>query len=255
MGIRKPPVPPASGLLQRHAKLMRAGSLVILLTCLDLTISLGQTPDTGWELRPKVTADIELLPRLRIQTWVENHDGLNYRFDRWRTGALLNRRLKPILKPHRQDIDDEKEHHLVFGAGYEYLHTIQNGSLKIENRILTQVTPNYAPGAGLLITDRNRAEFRWVNGVYDFRYRNKLVVERAFEINRFVFKPYLSGELYYDRNHHSWNQSRYGFGVQFPYKKALMLDTYLLHQNCTSCSQNPINMVGIYLTFYLRRSK
>ena len=234
---------------------MRAGCLVILLTCLDETISLGQTPDTGWELRPKVTADIELLPRLRIQTWVENEDGLNFRFDRWRTGALLNRRLKPILKPHRQDIDDEKEHHLVFGAGYEYLHTIQNGSLKIENRILTQVTPNYAPGAGLLITDRNRAEFRWVNAVYDFRYRNKLVVERAFEINRFVFKPYLSGELYYDRNHHSWNQSRYGFGVQFPYKKALMLDTYLLHQNCTTCSQNPINMVGLYLTFFFRSSK
>jgi hypothetical protein len=222
---------------------------------LNATLALGQAPDTGWELRPKVTADVELLPRTRIQTWVERHDGLNFSFRRWRGGALLNRRLKPILKAHRHDIDEENEHYLVFGAGYEYLHTIQNGSLKVENRIITQVTPHYLPGAGFLITDRNRAEFRWVNGVYDFRYRNKLVLERAFEIHGFRLKPYASGELYYDRNHHSWNQSQYGFGVQFPYRGRLMLDTFLLHQNCTSCSQNPVNMLGVYLTVYFRQPK
>jgi hypothetical protein len=32
--------------------------------------------------------------------------------------------------------------------------------------------------------------------------------------------------LYYDRNDHSWSQSQYGFGVQCPYKKHLMFDTY-----------------------------
>jgi len=163
--------------------------------------------------------------------------------------------MKPILKTHREDIDPEKEHHLVFAAGYEYLHTIQNGSLTIENRIITQVTPHYLTPGGFLITDRNRTEFRWVNGAYDFRYRNKLVVEHSLETHNFKFTPYASGELYYDRNHHSWNQSQYGGGVQFPYKNLLMLDIYLLHQNCTSCSQNPVNMLGATLNLYFRQSK
>jgi hypothetical protein len=95
-------------------------------------------------------------------------------------------------------------------------------------------------------------EFRWVNGAYDFRYRNRLVISRRFRTSAFRFTPYGSGELYYDRNHHSWNESRYGFGVQFPYKNRLMFDTYVLHQNCTSCGHNPVNMLGTTLNFYFR---
>ena len=238
------------------AGLWLTNCLIILLSLLsNSTPGRAQSPDVGWQGRPKLVADIELLPRTRLQAWGELQDGIDFSFQRWRTGFLLNRRLKPILKQHRQDIDAEKEHHLVFGAGYEYLHTIQNGSLKIENRIITQLTPNYLAPGDILITDRNRVEYRWVNGAYDVRYRNKLVVQHTFEFRNFQFAPYGSGELYYDRNHQSWNQNRYGGGVQFPYKKLLMVDTYLLHQNCTSCSQSSINMLGLTLNFYFRRSK
>jgi hypothetical protein len=212
-----------------------------------------QAPDAAWEVRPKMNAVVELIPRTRIETWGELQDGVNFPFRRWRTGAILSRRLKPILKFPIPDIDQNKEHHLTFGAGYEYLHTIQNGSTKNENRIIGEVTPRILL-AGLLFGDRNRTEFRWVNGAYDFRYRNKLVISRRFQTSAFRFTPYGSGELYYDRNHHSWNQSQYGFGVQFPYKNRLMLDTYVLHQNCTSCSQNPVNMLGTTLNFYFRNA-
>jgi len=51
--------------------------------------------------------------------------------------------MRPILKPHRRDIDENNEHYLVFGAGYEYLHTVQNGGKKIENRIIAQATPRF----------------------------------------------------------------------------------------------------------------
>lgn len=79
------------------------------------------------------------------------------------------------------------------------------------------------------------------------------MISDRLQAGRFRFTPYGSGELYYDRNHHSWNQNQYGFGMQFPYKKRLMLDTYLLHQNCTSCSQNPVNMIGATLNLYFRQ--
>jgi len=229
--------------------------LMLLLVCSNATLARGQSQDIGWETRPRLVADVELVPRTRIQAWGELQHGVNFSFQRWRTGFLLLRRMKPIVKAHRQDIDADKEHHLVFGAGYEYLHTIQNGSLKVENRIIAQVTPNYIIPGEFLITDRNRAEFRWVNGAYDFRYRNKLMLQRPLEVHNFTFTPYGSGELYHDRNHQSWNQNQYGGGIQFPYKRLLMLDTYLLHQNCTSCSQHSINMLGATLNLYFRRAK
>jgi hypothetical protein len=235
-------------------KLKPAAALFLLFVLRSLhgTSLAGQSPDTGWEARPKVTAAIDVLPRTRLETWGELQHGLNFSFQRWRGGTLLERRMKPILKAHRPDIDENKDHYLVFGAGYEYLHTVQNGSKEIENRIIAQVTPRVL-FAGVLLSDRNRTEFRWVNGAYDFRYRNKVVISDRLEKGTFRFTPYASGELYYDRNHDSWNQSQYGFGVQFPYRKLFMLDTYLLHQNCTSCSQNPVNMLGITLNFYLRQ--
>src|SRR5262249_16844092 len=196
----------------------------------------------------------ELWRRTRLETWVERQHGVDFSFQRWRSGALLSYRMKPIVNLRREDIDENKDNRLVFSAGYEYLHTIENGSTRNENRVITQVTANM-PFVGLLLTDRNRCEFRWVNGSYDFRYRKKVVISDRLQAGSFRYTPYVSGELYYDRNHHSWNQNQYGFGVQFPYKKRWMLDTYLLHQNWTTCSQNSEKMLGITLNLYFRRNK
>src|SRR5262245_38391268 len=121
-------------------RLKHSASLWILLALHNLNgISVAeQTPDTGWEVRPKLTDNADLLARTRLQTWVELQHGVNFSFQRWRSGAIISRRLKPILKQHRHDIDEENEHYLVLGGGYEYLHTVQNGSTKIENRIIAQ---------------------------------------------------------------------------------------------------------------------
>src|SRR5215831_11408397 len=90
--------------------------LIILLSLfLNSTPGRAQSPDTGWETRPKLVADIELLPRTRLDIWGELQHGVDFSFQRWRTGFLLIRRMKPILKAHRQYIDADKEHHLVFG--------------------------------------------------------------------------------------------------------------------------------------------
>jgi hypothetical protein len=141
----------------------------------------------------------------------------------------------------------------VIGAGYEYLRTLETDKTKRESRIIFHATANKSPGGGLLFTDRNRLEFRWVNGTYNFRYRNKLTVDRAFKVNGFRFTPYISGELFWDRNHHSWTQNEYSTGVQLPYKKQFKLDVYYLHQNCTTCNQQHVNVAGLTLNLYFKR--
>ena len=135
------------------------------------------------------------------------------------------------------------------------MQTNQNDKIKREHRIILQATPKYIPGAGVLVQDRNRVEFRWNDGTYDFRYRNELTIDRPFKLSAFRFTPYAAGELFWDRNHHSWNQNQYAFGVQLPYKKRLMLDTYYLRQNCTTCNQDPLNVFGLTLNLYFRRKK
>ena len=218
-------------------------------------VARAQTPAAENEVWPKLSASFELRPQTRLQVYGELQNGEDFPYIQWKVGAMVSYRMKRILRRHETDIDDENEHILVLGGGYEYLQTTQSDKTKRENRIVVQGTGRHLPGAGFLLTDRNRVEFRWVNGVYDFRYRNKLTVNRALKVNSFRLTPYASGELFWDRNHHSWGEDQYSFGVQFPYKQRLMLDTFYLHQNCTTCSQQHINVLGLTLNLYFRQKK
>jgi hypothetical protein len=234
-----------------------ANSAVVLGVVLFLAspIALTQTPSGANEFWPAVKASVELKPRTRIQLFAETENSEDSPDLQWKAGALLTYRMKQILKPHQTDIDDENEHNLVVAVGYEYVQTTQSDNTKRENRIIIQATPRHIPGAGLLLQDRNRVELRWVNGNFSARYRNKLTVQRGFNADRFRFTPYASGELFFDGNHHSWNQNQYAFGVQLPFKRRLMVDTYYLRQNCTTCSQDPLNVWGLTLNLYFRSKK
>lgn len=229
--------------------------LVFVLVLLASGRARAQTPTSENEVWPRVVASLELLPRTRLQVFTQLENGEDFPYLQWKVGALVNYRMRPILHQGEPDIDEENEHHLVVGVGYVYLQTIQNDKTKRENRIDVQAVGRHRTGGGFLLTDRNLIEFRWNNGVYDFRYRNKLTLNRAFRVNKFRFTPYGSGEPFWDRNHHSWNENQVALGVELPYKKRLMLDTYYLHQNCTTCSQQHINVFGLALNLYFKRKK
>jgi hypothetical protein len=82
-------------------RLKRLASFVLLaaLPYLNATMASGQVQpeQTVWEARPKVVSAIDLLPRTRLETWMEFQEGLDFSFHRWRTGGLITRRMKPIL--------------------------------------------------------------------------------------------------------------------------------------------------------------
>src|SRR5262245_13895394 len=162
-------------------RVKRLASFVLLaaLPYLNATMATGQVPpqETVWQVRPKLVSAVDLLPRTRLETWIEFQEGLDFSFHRWRTGALINKRMKPILNLRLRDIDEDNDHYLVVGGGYEYLHTMDQGRLTIENVIIAQAVPHIVR-AGITFGNRNRTEFRWLNGIYNFRYRNRLTVIR-----------------------------------------------------------------------------
>lgn len=213
----------------------------------------GQTSNAATEAWPAVRATFEIEPRLGVQVFYEKHDGEDVSRSQWKVGTMFSYRMKRMLQRHRDDIEHENLYNLVVGAGYEFVQTKQSNGTKREHRLMLQTTPKYTPGGKVLLQDRNRVEFRWVDGVYDFRYRNKLTVDRPLKVNQLRFTAYASGELFWDRNHHEWNENRYAFGVQVPYKKLLMLDSYYLRKNCTTCTPDPVSVFGISLSLYFKR--
>jgi len=59
------------------------------------------------------------------------------------------------------------------------------------------------------------------------------------EAGGFRFTPYTSAEAFYDGAKDSWDQEQYTAGVQWPYERRLMLETYYLRQNCTTLRPTP----------------
>jgi hypothetical protein len=199
-----------------------------------------------------VKVAIDLRTKTRLDIYGEKQNGEDLARTQWKIGVMGSYRLKRLIGAHVGDIDDEKNHIMTLGAGFEYAHTDDDGSTKTEKRLFVQTVPVYfIPRVELRLEDRNRIEFRWVDGSYSTRYRNKLSVERTLKLERFRFTPYASGELFYDGQHRSWNQNTYAFGAIVPYKRLFSVDGYFLRQNCTTCKEEHVNAVGVTLNVFL----
>ena len=202
-------------------------------------VAQSQNPEPANQLWSTVNASFELSERSRLTAIFEKHNGEEGDFGEEKIGAVFSYRMTRISRHLTGDNDKENEYNLILGAGYLFIVNNQSNGRKDEHRLLLESTPKYVFGLGILAQDRNRIEFRWKGDAYNFRYRNRLTVERPFRIGKLRLSPYASGELFWDRNHHAWNENQYAFGVQWPFRKIFKLNTYYLRQNCTTCSTDP----------------
>jgi hypothetical protein len=187
----------------------------------------SQPSDTETQVRPEADLRWQLPHNLSVISFSGVEQGVDYSYQQWYVATGLGYQFKPILRPHRENIDPDKEHYLVFGGGYEYLRTVQSGVVKHENRFNIDFTPGYRLPYDFLIPDRNWIELRWIGGAYSTTYRNMLSLEHDVVIRGFHFVPYGSAESFYDGAKHDWKEQYYTGGIEWPYKKSSMIDTFI----------------------------
>ena len=104
---------------------------------------------------------------------------------------------------------------------------------------------------GLLLSDRNRLDLRWIEGAPRHRYRNRLKLERNFKAGRFQITPYGQGEVFYDLRNHTWSRLRYAAGLEFAITARIILEGYYLRQNTWASVPQFVNAYGLTVQFYL----
>jgi hypothetical protein len=165
-------------------------------------------------------------------------------------GPSLELYTKPLVRLKRItsfDLDDAKSRPLVFAVGYRYL----TGSPST-NRMELAATSHFPAKGGLLLTDRNRSDLDWSDGKFNWRYRNRLSVEKALTIHSYHPAPYASVEVYYESQYQKWSTTEVYVGCLFPIEKHFELDPYYEHQNNTGKSPNrQLNGIGLILNIYL----
>src|SRR5262249_5323339 len=99
----------------------------------------------------QVWAGVDVRARLRSHVRVGACGGLKegeeFPYQQWTAGAGLGYQWKRMVRPHRINLDRDKEHHLVVAAGYEALRTIQSGKDSEEHRVGVEATPRHRPFA------------------------------------------------------------------------------------------------------------
>ncbi|MBV8069664.1 MAG: DUF2490 domain-containing protein [Acidobacteriaceae bacterium] len=198
---------------------------------------------------------MEFPSHLRLLAFSGVEQGIDYPYQQWYSAVGLGRQFKRITLPHRVNIDPDKEFRFLLAGGYEFLRTIQSGKVKNEDRLAIEMTFSSRLPAEFLVQDRNRVEFRWINGTYSTRYRNRLLLQRDFLVHGFRFSPYGYVEAFYDISKASWNEEWYTGGIQWPYRHIFMLDTYYQRQNCPTCNPAYWNVAGLTLNFYFGNVK
>lgn len=160
-------------------------------------------------------------------------------------------------------IDYIPNKHVILRTGYRFGTSVGSTSEPFkEHRFLTEQTLRTLLPGGLLLSDRNREDFRFVDGDFSFRYRNRVTIERGFHVFRErTITPYVSGELFYDTRYGIWNRNRYAVGVQTSLrpggvltmllpKRQIILDVYFMRQNDSRSDRPHVNAVGAALSFY-----
>jgi hypothetical protein len=105
---------------------------------------------------------------------------------------------------------------------------------------------------GFHISDRNRADLDWKSGVFTWRYRNRLAVERTFAVHSYHLIPYVSAEAYYESQYSKVSSTYLDAGSLFPVGTHFEFNAYYEHQNNTGKSPNKqVNALGLALYVYL----
>jgi hypothetical protein len=169
-------------------------------------------------------------------------------------GPSLQFYLKPLVKLKHVtlfDLDDAKSRALVIETGYRIITAPDTAS---ENRAIEAVTFQFPVVADIFLSDRNRADLDWKNGVFTWRYRNKLTLEKTFAIHSYHLIPYVAAEPFYESQYEKWAVTDLYAGCLLPVGKHVEFNPYYEFENNTAKPPNRQEYyVGLAVYFFFSR--
>jgi hypothetical protein len=148
-------------------------------------------------------------------------------------------------------LDESKNRLLLLRVGYRYLPTF-GGDDPDEHRGVFEGTARHPLVGGVLVSNRNRIDFRFIGGDHSLRYRNRLSLERELSLGALRVNPYARFEGFYDTRVSKWSRTESTAGAAFPAGR-WELEGYFAYQHDTGGSSNrTVHAVGAVVNIYFR---
>jgi hypothetical protein len=203
---------------------------------------------------PEADFFVKLSANTRLLLMTAATDNRDEPKSKYEIGAYLDifvPRFKPVLFRHISDMDQSRHQRITIQVGYRFSHTWGADPAQIEHRLQTDASFRWLFPYEILAGDRNRFEYRFVNGNYSWRYRNQLKVSREFKVY-IPLIPYASSELFYDSQYQTISRYRYEAGVTVQTGKVWALVPYYARQKSLAPSQPSINAFGLTVQAYFQ---
>jgi hypothetical protein len=166
-------------------------------------------------------------------------------------GGSLEFYMKPLISLQNVtafDLDDAKARPLVLSIGYRY---VPSEGKPATTRIEIVGTSHFPMKGGFLLFDRNRVDLDWSRSVYNWRYRNRLTLEKTIKIGSYHPSPYVSAEFFWESQYSKFSYTAIYAGCLFPVGKHVEFDPYYEHDNNSGKRPNrQIDALGLILNFY-----
>ena len=212
----------------------------------------------AWVFAPALRAQtVEFLPEVNFHAKLDSNVRFVFQAKDTRENSLPKQAeigpsmefyWRPLKNLLPNGVDEAKTRFILLSFGYRYLPA---SDAPATHRILLMATPRFPLKSKLVVSDRNRGELNFSKGELDWRYRNRLQLEREITIRSYHPVPYANVEAYYDSKLQKWSSVVIEAGSQFPIGKHTELDAYYEHQINTGKAPNQqVNAAGLILNMH-----
>ncbi len=158
-----------------------------------------------------------------------------------------------FLRPHHNE--DLPKKYLWLRAGYLYARSPPEAENPFtEHTLVTEANGRFDLGWDILMTVKNRFDWRFKSDDFFARYRPRIQVEKDFHTEYLFFAPYLWGEYFGNFGNSSINKFRTQLGVEIKVSRKIAYETYWNHQFANSPEVSNVDAYGMVLKFYFARN-
>ncbi len=169
-------------------------------------------------------------------------------------GAYLDFYVWRLFRSHAQrHLDEARSKTIMIRAGYFLDRSPADSKDPYVAHVPSiEVYPRLDLPGKILFTDRNRFDFRFVDGDYRPRYRNRVKFERSLKAGRYDLTPYADVEFFYGWQYDRFYRTRFETGVEWTVTRHFILEGYYARQGDTYPTDGYLNAIGVVAQFYFR---
>jgi hypothetical protein len=230
--------------------------------CLALMVCLGATAaaagEPSWEFWPETDIWLRLSPAWRLSSFIALSENIetNYREGSVILQADYGWGKKTLL--YRTRLLDEgraqsRMNTFLFRGGYLGGRSLDDrGEAYAENTMLLELHARTPVRRGVLLSNRLRADLRWLGDAPDFsyRWRYRLMVEKEVKVGSSSIVPYVNVEPYYDSRYGIVNRVRLIGGATIAWSQRFALEGDLTYQNDSRSSVTELYALNVILHVY-----